>query len=143
MIEQGVFSQRRVHAQRQRSDDDDDLRRAGQQQRVADPFTDHGRHGLAAGDGLAKVAAQHAFARAIPAGFGIDQHPVVADQPVDVLHQHRLIQSELAGQTFTVGCACRLASAECRQRVTGSLHDDEQQQADDEQQRDSLQDAPE
>jgi hypothetical protein len=139
VIGQRVLAQGGEDADEQGKDDDDDLRRHHQQQRVGHAVPDHLPGRLAAlHQRHAEVAAQDAAARAGCVGHAVavqvDLSPVVADEPVEVLHIHRLVEAQLARQALAVGRACHAAAAHRRHRVAHLAHQREENDADEEQQ---------
>jgi len=70
----------------------------------SEPVADFGQHRLAAAEGKAKVAAQDSPARAVTVEGAVavlvHLHPIVSDQPDEILRGQGFVQPELAFQQF-------------------------------------------
>lgn len=148
MVEQRILPQGGIDADQERPKDDECLRRQHQDECIRDAFADNLQDGRAAVDqGGAEVAAQDPAPG--PGSFGdtvpvhVNLRPVVANQPVDVLHHDGFVQSQLAFKALVIGRTRDAPPPHRCDRVAHVHHQDEQDETDDEQQRNALQDTAE
>ena len=139
--------QGRINANQQRAGDNTEFGCDHEIEGVGQAVADYIHHRAAFGERGAKIGAQDPFAspRGLrdPVSVHIYFGPIIAYQPVKVLDHDRLVQAQLAFQAFAVFGAGGCPPSHRCQWIAHFIHKQKEHYAQDENERDGLQDTPE